>query len=396
MVAEYNFKGTSLVRATETHDRRRIRPWVVLLVVIVLISSVTIAWRQGIVSRRHSDHADQNLSRYVVGGISMVPTLFPQHLRVRCDACRLSYAVDESTDVPSVICFHCGGPVEGTGVRIADIVSVQPVTKPRNFEVGEMLLIRSESGPAIKRIFAVGNQTVDIDGLNLINQDHSGSDISPVTWIPVHHDPSRPTSRWKISASDPENPCLVYHHISIHDHHLPSPIYDDVPFNAGLSRRLFLPTCLRLQGRYVGSQSTTLRVAGWIDDGEQGQVRSARIPVAPHSEFEWTIQHDPSFETPSSDLEGLTIPTDKTPLVIYSSDVTNLRIDQAVTYRLRPGDDDSTYPKTLSADELFVVGDNVPVSIDSRNYGPIQHSEVLGIVRLNHSIENRQFEFQND
>jgi hypothetical protein len=404
IATKYNSKGTSLVRPIETHDRRRIRLGIALLIAIVLIFCMTFAWHQGIVSQRpayqplqgSADKADQNRSRYVVGGISMVPTMFPRHARVRCDTCRLRYAVDEDTDCQRAICFHCGAPIQNVGVGTADIVSVQPILKSHNFEVGEILLIDSKTGPAIKRVFAVAKQTVKLDGMNLINQEHPGLNVSPDTWIPVDHDSSRSISRWKALDNDPSNPSLVYHHLSINDHQLPSPVYDDVPFNAGHSRRLFLASQLRLRGRYIGSQPTTLRFAGWVDGPDKGQIRFAELQVAPHSDFQWTIQYDPRFVSASSDSSRLNLPTDKTPLIIYSLEVTHLKIDQAITYRLRPSDEPTIYPITLLADEIFVVGDNVPVSIDSRNFGPIKQSEVIGIVRWNHSAENRQFEFQSD
>jgi hypothetical protein len=413
MVSKYNSKGTSLVRPIETHigddrDHRRIRLGISLLLATVLVFCVTFAWQQGMVSQRRSqqpfqrplqksaDKADQNRCRYVVGGISMVPTMFPRHARVRCGTCRLRYAVDEDIDCQRAICFHCGGALKNNGAGPADIVTVQPILEPRNFEVGEILLIDSETGPAVKRVFAVGKQTVSIDGVNLVNQEHPCLNVSPDTWIPVDHDSNRSISRWKASDNDPSNPSLVYHHRSVNDHQLPSPVYDDVPFNAGHSRRLFLPSRLRLQGRYVGSQPTTLRIAGWIDGPNKGQIRFAELQVAPHSDFQWTIQYDPSFVSASSDSSRLNLPTDKTPLIIYSLEVTHLKIDQAITYRLRPSDESTAYPITLLADEIFVVGDNVPVSIDSRNFGPIKQTKVIGIVRWNHSAESRQFEFQND
>ncbi len=57
---------------------------------------------------------------------------------------------------------------------------------------------------------------------------------------------------------------------------------------------------------------------------------------------------------------------------------------------LLPGTYTFTYSKdheqfiTCGSGQYFVLGDNRPVSIDSRAYGPVSRKDVLGLVMLNH------------
>ena len=40
--------------------------------------------------------------------------------------------------------------------------------------------------------------------------------------------------------------------------------------------------------------------------------------------------------------------------------------------------DRSRYPMTLGSDEFFLLGDNVPVSVDSREVGSVGGGSILG------------------
>ena len=59
-----------------------------------------------------------------------------------------------------------------------------------------------------------------------------------------------------------------------------------------------------------------------------------------------------------------------------------LQLARQIEYRLRPHDDRSRYPIRLGSSEYFVLGDNVPVSLDSRDFGVIQERAVKGRVEL--------------
>lgn len=46
----------------------------------------------------------------------------------------------------------------------------------------------------------------------------------------------------------------------------------------------------------------------------------------------------------------------------------------------RSVEDGSILYDTIPSDEYFVMGDNRPLSIDSRNYGPVHRTKILGLV----------------
>jgi hypothetical protein len=58
-----------------------------------------------------------------------------------------------------------------------------------------------------------------------------------------------------------------------------------------------------------------------------------------------------------------------------------LEVWRSLEYRLRKRDRRSIYPIRLADDEVFLVGDNVPVSIDSRNHGPIRRDQIMGRIQ---------------
>ncbi|MFG0261404.1 MAG: S26 family signal peptidase, partial [Novipirellula sp. JB048] len=59
----------------------------------------------------------------------------------------------------------------------------------------------------------------------------------------------------------------------------------------------------------------------------------------------------------------------------------SLIVQRSVEYRLRRRDSAGMYPLRLKPGECFVVGDNVPISVDSREFGPVPIEDIAGGVR---------------
>ena len=64
-----------------------------------------------------------------------------------------------------------------------------------------------------------------------------------------------------------------------------------------------------------------------------------------------------------------------------------LTVQRDVEYRINPQHDRRLYPLRIPAEHCFVVGDNVPFSIDSRHWGPVQVGRIRGRVQVIESIK---------
>lgn len=312
--------------------------------------------------------------RFQVAGISMAPSYLPRHWQALCPTCDLRFPIDRESTPKKARCYHCGNRLTDFREGPADVVRMVDIDAP--IQVGDVVLIhRHVSGtdqplPALKRVLAVGGQTIHRRGRDLVSTQADGL---PNVWIPVDDDRRRQRSRWTPVVGD-DHPIAVYHHQNVHHHDLPSPILDDHPFNASLTRKLFPPAALRLRGRYAGVSEGPVTVAAWIG----GQVWVETRTFVPGQSLAWEMPGSAEHRDGASVDDAIPVTQwlgPNTPLVI-DGPVADRQIDQAIVYRLRPNDRDSMYPLTLGPDEVFVVGDNVAVSVDSRQYGPIPRSAI--------------------
>ena len=156
---------------------------------------------------------------------------------------------------------------------------------------------------------------------------------------------------------------LIYQHRSIHEGNKVSCIWDDYPCNIGLSRKLQPARRLVLRGVAHTSDRALLQVVFWIGDQPVGLT--------------WKIERDGEFSVssdealPVNDVPVTTVAPVALRVVAGDLKLSRLQLSRQIEYRLRPHDDHTCYPMELANDEYFVVGDNVPVSLDSRNFGVI-------------------------
>jgi hypothetical protein len=66
-----------------------------------------------------------------------------------------------------------------------------------------------------------------------------------------------------------------------------------------------------------------------------------------------------------------------------------LRIERMVEYRIRPRDDPRRYPVKVAEGTCFVIGDNVPVSVDSRDIGLVPISRIAGLIAVESKSDAR-------
>lgn len=234
--------------------------------------------------------------------------------------------------------------------------------------VGDLVAIRWEGKRRVKRIAAIGGQTVAVEAGRLIVdgkrlEDHLAekSEINlPPARIPVESTPES----WSLSD---DGLWLVYRHQNQHAGDRPTAIMDDYPINQDVARQLNPVDHLILE--FTGA-SSFLESDATVEFYVDGAVRRGRFRdrIARSRDAELTDASPLTDERPIRIqwLEGL----DKKALSIYRE--VEYRVDGPTAFK--------GYPCLLAEDQVFLVGDNVPVSVDSRSFGQISLDNVIGIV----------------
>lgn len=311
----------------------------------------------------------------------MAPTLLGETRQVACPNCGFDWPVDAS-QADYGKCWHCGKPVRASRRNSPDQVHVRPATA---YQRNDLVALDRDGRRSVKRIVAFPGETVSLDGLEILVGEQpilSGTEL-PVDrddhrpqshWQPSPHITRTPDRHWRFNASDPD--WCVYHHQSVHDHGRPSPVWDDYSVNLGLARTLEPASRLIIRGEVISaSPDAVLRVVSH----RQSYV-DVRLVAA--SSFE-ARPDNVNAETYAGQLP---VVAPESPVAVRlisgSATVASLSIDRPVLYRIRRRDDRSIYPLILDKNEFFVLGDNVPISIDSRDFGPIRRSQILGRVEI--------------
>jgi len=344
--------------------------------------------------------------RFAIHGPSMAPTLLGEHQIAKCVDCGLNWPIDISDEGTSVICFHCGdrATVEN-GAHAASVVLVhayehvdasKSISSPLRIgdvplRIGDVVAISGEDMMRIKRIIALPGDLVELRGASLLvngetihNAMRAQDDLNvPASSLVFELDNRRELSRWhgegwqrnkqRVWTSE-DSDWLMYRHRSIYQRNQPSCIWDDYPYNAGLSRKLQPARRLALNANVVCEDQGRLEVVFWIGGRMVGVTCDVNGPYALNvsSDDAVAVEFAPvSAQTPVAIrvLEG-------------SVQLSCLQLARQIEYRLRPHDDRARYPIRLGRREYFVVGDNVPVSLDSRDFGVIQERAIKGRVEL--------------
>ncbi len=342
---------------------------------------------------KQSSPPDQHL----VSGGSMAPTLRGPSCHARCGACQLDWVVDLAThSMPRHrrLCSHCGGVLEvDCEVRHDDVVKIRKLDPMKLPGRGELVAVRGDDRPSyVKRVIGFPGETIDVapDGVHLtINRrrvedvlvEEIGIDNMPS--FLVDHDASRKESRWSAEASwrrddrrrwqvvDAPHTWLVYHHQSVYDQNRPSPVWDDYQYNVTSVRKLFPVDRLILSGNIESAAAKAIDVAFWTSHGSL----LVTVPLAGNQRFTTSCYRGIA-------ADGLPVGPQR-PIAIRaqgdSLTISSLAIKRLVEYRLRRRDDRKQYPLPISYGQLFLLGDNVPVSVDSRNTGLVPLENILGL-----------------
>ena len=341
---------------------------------------------------------------FSISGNSMAPTLIGVGQSIQCEHCgeEIIFDATESPSEGKWRCNFCGKRVSDQTIENAkrmtpDIVVARSV-KPSELQRGQIVAVEWDGIDRAKRIVGLPGDVITVDQRRLLVNAVRAEDLivssgfGSLNKVFVSNDPTR----WQVGPmvddqwqySDESWSCsgtsswLVYHHVDIHNDLQPSAVYDDYPFNIGLRRKLNPVDRLVISISSTQPNSATLEVAFWTDE----VIRVAR------KKFESTKQLDKTdFATLmcswydakelESQLDAPVRQTNPIAIRIVEGNVNeiSLVVERCIEYRLSKRHDEKLYPIQLGDDEVFVVGDNVPTSIDSRDVGPLKLDSVVGV-----------------
>ncbi len=351
----------------------------------------------------------------------MTPTLLGSHRECRCHDCGIRWPV-HGLDVPAnrsdVLCFHCGGRAEPGPSRPGDLVSVE-IERNSHWSpaVGEGVAIQGASGLRVKRVVAIAGQSLSVDRGWLMRDGQPLDAGAP--WMLVHDDRFRRggQSRWQVETGksptwrsrpggfgasvkqDQPSGWLVYGHRDVYqrvpgtaEDPPPGRIRDDYPGSVTERRWMRPIDTIRLGFIAWADQPSRLEVAFWSSAGIV--TRSITCSPGENPVSVDNASRRPSFPALSdasdagvkaADARPPVTPTHPLALRLMEGQIriNDLKIFRPIAYWIAAEDEiTAVWPLTIPPGHVYVIGDNVPWSIDSRQQGPIPTSRILGRVRL--------------
>lgn len=382
-----------------------------------------------------SEKSDQ-ARRYRTAGPSMNPTLWGPSWSIDCDSCRVKIHVDESLLRPAMDrftagmsssplrCWHCGAPITPSQLNAAidspgrrpDVVDVIPCATDDLVE-GDVLLV-GNGGAHVKRLLGRPGQMISIDEAGRLLVDRRRPAFATIPRVAVDWDRLRDSSRWHGSgdatrwqrhavrhwSAHGNTDWLVYAHENIYHADQPGRILDDYPGNLGVTRSLFPADGLSVRlevdaSRLPRNAKVDIGIVFWTERGLDRQQQT--VAAGGENLIEATATRSlPEHGAGRQGIEPAALPpglfSAQRPVGIQILtaiegliEVRNLTVSREVLYRINPHrlrSDVATpwqpprYPLHLGVDQWFVVGDNVPLSVDSRSWGAIATRQIVGRV----------------
>ncbi|PAY15663.1 hypothetical protein CKO51_30835 [Rhodopirellula sp. SM50] len=265
--------------------------------------------------------------------------------------------------------------VDGDICQLADCGTLQ---------IGDVVAIRWGGKRHVKRVAAVGGDVVDrvegrltVGGQRLedrLAQRDTDQFLSPAL-VPVRSQPNH----WSRDAAVPSR--LVYGHRNPHQADRITPVMDDYPINQTVRRVLNrvdrLVVEIRAKTPTVGPDAP-LRV--FFYDAEHSMVSTT-------SRGGWARYRDAVAAHAAGTAGGseqLGMLDAAHPVAVdldeWQASRYTLHVYREIEYRDDRPSGNVNYPVTVGDEEVFVVGDNVPVSVDSRTLGPLPRTAIEGQV----------------
>lgn len=310
--------------------------------------------------------------RFRVAGPSMNPTLWDVSFQTLCPNCEIPIRIDASLWERAVStghgrCWHCGSELDLANTNYTTLppdevgLTKTPIEK---LMPGDLVLLRHPIDERhgdlhVKRILAIAGQTVSIDDRSRLLVDGQVPRFETAPKLLVDSGRYRLDSRWQPIGDR----WWRYEHRLVHRGNRPGPILDDYPGNLAIDR-LLNPV-----------SSISVRAQNQTSDQSNGLPAIEEIRL-------WHEAHKPTLGLSSESPVAVRLREYSDPDSI-SSAIKSLRVYREIVYLDTPTQTPrlpQRYPVTLAKNEFFVVGDNVPLSLDSRSWGPIQHKNLIGQV----------------
>ena len=371
-------------------------------------------------------------------GSSMAPSLNSQHASINCEHCQYTWdcePADSSSTPVQVICPNCGAEVSSSALsRPADVIEV---VANRSVKRWDMVACKLGDRLLVKRVLGLPGERVNfqdgdlfIDGERITKPDPIQSTLSQTVFDSSFLDQKdlqqrlQPRESKRDTRDDLALNLFDYQQWRCYstadaDRRQPTPVEDNYGFNTSLRRNLHTVNDLMVdidltfakQSSYAfeihrhipgvtlrvrcvssGGQSSTVlcqmrveangesaltentvvaKYAGQLTVGLQNVDGRIRFTIDDQSVFEQKLP--PSAGDQPLPFLSLGMPEDA------SVTLRRLKISRDIYFfqpEVRPS---LQLPLTLAADEYYVVGDNLPVSDDSRLIGPVK--EIIGVVR---------------
>ena len=366
-----------------------------------------------------------------VAGSSMAPTLLGPHVSVECLRCQHSFDVgaEFAAEADQAVCPQCGfahNPLEGLLVHRGERLLIDRIPfnlrLPLRWEVVVFVSPADDAGLVVKRVVGLPGETIQLrDGEVWIDGRLAAKPLDAQRCLRrLVHQETASSQHWRgdgwnwinqawSTTAQPDWHWLNYQALD------GKPITDDSAYNVGLTRRLFPVRDFSLSTEYhlAGDGELAFRIADgdrqWqfqlkTSSGEfelvsetesfcgefstvakqalhSGEVqlelsncdRQLLVVINGRVEFRHELGELDSASgtaTPFSvGVRNLTVSLRDLRLyrdVYYTSGGESLRLDKQMA------------PLLLGKNEVYVLGDNAPVSLDSRHWGPLPVRMLVG------------------
>lgn len=348
-----------------------------------------------------------------VTGASMSPTIWGDHGWLQCDACAVQWKVNWQPAMRppgDVHCWNCGRTLPPPEVqsRVGESVKIDTSAYRRAPpRLDDIVAVRDAAGVRIKRVLGVPGQVISSRSGALLCDGHPMTSAAP--WIVIHDDSYRDRGEsWWLAGGSPgvmqtqagfeivavgskqQLAKLTYRHRSVYNHLRPDRVRDDYPGNLVETRHLRGVTTLGVQAELDVATEATLHCWKWTPLG--AVCESQQLAPGDRSlDVRWSHLHDET-NPPPEELGA------QRPICLSveagTLSISKLRILRPILYWIHDHRA-VTLPLTLEPDCYFVIGDNVPLSIDSRQSGPVARSDIIGKV-LSSDERSQRHEFSSN